>query len=190
MKALIKPLITLLAACAVSTALLFVADRLSGVIVEKQRTQEVRASFGEILEAETYTELDVGAYAGITAAYSAGDAEGNLVGFAVDVTVKGYVGDILVHVALSPDASRFLGIRIGEQRETDKLGSRISEPAFYEQFAGLAAPAYLDGYTGLERNEPPEDTITAVAGATVSSKAVVKAANTAYYYIQNEHKGV
>lgn len=190
MKALVKPLITLLVACAVSVALLFGADRLTDGIVNSQRTREVRASFGEILDAENYEKLEVTAYAGVAAAYRAVDADGNLIGFAVDATVKGYVGDILVHVALSPDASRFLGLRIGEQHETDGLGSRITESAFYGQFKDMPAPAYLDGYTGLERTSPPEETVTAVAGATISSKAVVKAANIAYYYVSSEHKGV
>ena len=189
MKSLVKPLLTLLVACAASVALLLGADQLSGILVEKQHSQEVRASFGEMLEAARYQELDVGAYAGVVSAYSALDDAGNLLGFAIDTTVKGYVGDILVHVALSPDGTRFLGVRIGEQHETDNLGANIARPAFYEQFSGMAAPAYLDGYTGLER-EIPEDTVTAVAGATVSSKAVVKAVNIAYHYVQEAHKGV
>lgn len=190
MKPLIKPLLTLLVACAASVALLLGADRLSAVIVEHQQTGEVRAAFGDILPAENYEALDVTAYAGVLSAYRALDEQGTLLGFAVDTTVKGYVDDIVVHVALSPDGTHFLGLRIGEQHETDNLGARITESAFTEQFRDMPAPAYLDGYTGLERTVTPEDTVTAVTGATVSSKAVVKAANIAYHYVQDAHRGV
>lgn len=50
---------------------------------------------------------------------------------------------------------RFLGIRIGENHETENLGARVAEAAFTDQFRSLPAPAYLDGYTGLERAAEP-----------------------------------
>ncbi len=190
MSPLIKSLLNLLAAAAVSVALLFGAERLTDGLIKAQNTREVRAAFGDILPADTYEELDASLSADILTAYRALDGEGVVLGYAVTAMVKGYGGEMQVHVALSPDGDRFRGLRVGENHETENLGSKVALPDFTSQFDSLAAPAYLDGYTGLERTSPPSESIDAVAGATVSSKAVVRAANAAYAFIRDHAPGM
>lgn len=60
-------------------------------------------------------------------------------------------------MALNAAGDRFVGIRIEENHETENLGARVAEPAFTDQFRSLPAPAYLDGYTGLERTAESDD---------------------------------
>ena len=185
MKTLLRPILYLLSAAVVSVGLLFGAEAVTDIAVEKQKNKTARESFGGLLDADQYEALNIGAYGEINAAYRAKDADGSLLGYAVTASVKGYGGEMKVHVALDSAGDRFLGIRIGENHETENLGARVAEAAFTDQFRSLPAPAYLDGYTGLERAAEPSQSVEAVTGATISSKAVVRAVNVAYAFIRD-----
>ena len=164
MKTLLRPILYLLAAAVVSVGLLFGAEAVTDIAVEKQKNKTARESFGGLLDADQYEALNIGAYGEINAAYRAKDADGSLLGYAVTASVKGYGGEI---------------------HETENLGARVAEAAFTDQFRSLPAPAYLDGYTGLERAAEPSQSVEAVTGATISSKAVVRAVNVAYAFIRD-----
>ena len=169
----------------ISVGLLFGAEAVTASLLEGQKNAAAREAFGELLAADDYEPLDTGTYGEIAAAYRAVDAEGRLLGYGVTAAIKGYGGELQVHVALNAAGDRFVGIRIGENHETENLGARVAEPAFTDQFRSLPAPAYLDGYTGLERTAESGRSVEAVTGATVSSKAVVRAANAAYAFIRD-----
>ena len=84
------------------------------------------------------------------------------------VTVQGYGGDFDVTVGVNPDGS-LEGVRINAEsfHETEGLGSQTLEPAFLNQFAGKTPPLrYGEG-------------VDAIAGATITSAAVLKAVNEA-----------
>ena len=185
MKTAVKPILYLLAAAVISVGLLFGAEAVTASLLGGQKNAAAREAFGELLAADDYEPLDTGTYGEIAAAYRAVDAEGRLLGYGVTAAVKGYGGELQVHVALNAAGDRFVGIRIGENHETENLGARVAEPAFTDQFRSLPAPAYLDGYTGLERTAESGRSVEAVTGATVSSKAVVRAANAAYAFIRD-----
>ena len=74
--------------------------------------------------------------------------------------------DISILVGLS-DETTVKGIKIVSQTETPGLGSRISEPFFTDQFAGVDI-----NDIALSRNGGKIDAIT---GSTISSSAVVEA---------------
>ena len=82
-----------------------------------------------------------------------------------DATVKGFGGDVTAHVRLNDDQT-VKTLTIDTPDETEGLGKRASEAEFTEQFIGKAAPFVL-GENGIE----------ALSGATVTSKAAVKAIN-------------
>ena len=145
-----KPLLSLLAVIAVSAALLFGMDALTRAMIEKQGMETVKKAFSGVISGEKWEELKTDGAADIRAAYRVLDKEGTLLGYAVTATVKGYGGEMEVHTALAADASRFLGLRVGSNQESQGYGSKVTEEAFYGQFVSLAAPASLDGYTGIE----------------------------------------
>lgn len=91
---------------------------------------------------------------------------GQTVGYAAQQTVQGYGGPIEVITAVSTDAV-VQGIHVGGDAfaETEGLGAKTREPDFTEQFRSKALPVTL----GKD--------IDAVAGATLSSQAVVDAVN-------------
>lgn len=150
MKQWLKPLLSLLAVTAVSAALLFGMDAVTRRVIEQQELRAVQDAFSGVISGDTWQAADTAGESDITVAYRVLDADGVLLGYAVTVAVKGYGGEMQVHAALSADATRFLGLRVGGNQETQGYGSRVTEEAFYNQFDSLAAPASLDGYTGIE----------------------------------------
>lgn len=91
-----------------------------------------------------------------------------VLGHAVQRTVEGYGGPIEVTVGY--DGQHVIrGIHVGgaEFNETEDLGAKAKEPAFTDQFKGKVTPIEL----GKE--------VDGIAGATVTSQAVVDAVNSA-----------
>lgn len=101
-----------------------------------------------------------------------GIAGGETVGYAAQITVKGYGGEIEVVVGVDNDGV-ITGINVGGANfsETAGLGAKTKEPAFTEQFKGLSAPLTLKG------------NVDSVSGASVSSGAVVNGVNTVLDYV-------
>ncbi len=150
MNPIFKSLLNLLIVAAVSVGLLWGADALTRTVIEKQETEAVRRAFSGMLDAERFVALDTGSGTAVREAYRAEDTDGRILGYAVTASVKGYGGPLEAHVALSSDGSRFLGLRIGSHQETEGYGSRVTEESFYRQFDSLAAPASVNGYTGID----------------------------------------
>lgn len=89
-------------------------------------------------------------------------------GYIIRQTVQGYGGPIEVLVGVRPDCT-LTGIHVGgpEFNETENLGARAKEPEFTDQFAGKTVPLTLG------------EEIDGISGATVTSRAVVDAVNSA-----------
>lgn len=160
-----KTVLNLLIVGVVSVGLLWGMNMVSETLAVRQEEQAVREDFAGLLEAERYETMDTRDAEGIVSAYRALDASGAVIGYAVTVQVKGYGGDMEVRAALSPDASQFIGLRVGRNSETMGYGSRVTEEAFYRQFTALAAPASVGGYTGIDEpgdtSAPPAQTVWA-----------------------------
>ena len=84
------------------------------------------------------------------------------------VTAKGYGGEFDVSVGILPDGT-IEGVRIGQEmfNETEGLGTRVLEQAFRDQFIGKSGPVSFG------------EGIDAIAGATITSNAVLNAVNEA-----------
>ncbi len=93
------------------------------------------------------------------------DADKSQLGRIYQIQPSGYGGTITVRVGFNNDLS-VKGVRILEHNETPGLGSKITNPAFLEQFKGKSGnELYLKKYN-------KDGTLDAVTGATISSKAV------------------
>ncbi len=103
------------------------------------------------------------------------DASGKLVGYAFITQGPGYQGTIQLMVGVSPDLSELTGMEVLESVETPGLGARITEPEFQGQFRGLKASPGI-GYVKAGRKPTPNE-ITAITGATISSRSVVDIVN-------------
>ena len=96
--------------------------------------------------------------------------KGKLVGVALEQFGIGYGGDLGVVVGFNVANDTLAGIGITTMKETAGVGTRVKEHAFLKQFPGHALPVKL-------RNDGGD--IDAVSGATVSSKGVMGAVDSA-----------
>jgi Na(+)-translocating NADH:ubiquinone oxidoreductase C subunit len=98
-------------------------------------------------------------------------------GYVFSISVKGLWSKIELLVAMEPDFSRYIGMKIIEQGETPGLGARITEDWFQNQFTGKKF-AVASGFAELklidENAEPQNNKIRQITGATASSRAVAE----------------
>lgn len=121
-------------------------------------------------EADSFEEMTVPAGAPVDNCYEAMSG-GSVIGHVVQVTVKGYGGEIEVTVGVALDGT-LTGVSCGGSgfSETAGLGAKVKESAFSGQFAGMTTPL------ALTKNGGDVDSVTA---ASISSGAVCDAVNIA-----------
>ena len=89
--------------------------------------------------------------------YKAHDRDGKIIGAAFKASGKGYSSTIETMVGMLCDGS-IAAIKVISQNETPGLGARVVEP----------------GFTGEFRNQKDLDSVQAITGATISSRAVIE----------------
>ena len=158
-----KPIVVLCAICIVITGALAATNSVTAPIIEAATIAAQNAARIELLpEADGFTSVEVG-----VENVSDVSVSNNGVGTVITSAGKGYGGTITVMTAFTPDGV-IKQIKITEQSETAGLGSKIvSEASFQESFAGLPAAPFT------------VNDIDAISGATISSKAVTAAVNSA-----------
>ena len=103
------------------------------------------------------------------------DASGNVVGHVINITTpEGYGGNIQMTVGVANDMT-MLGISFLSISETAGLGMNANTDTWKAQFAGIQADEIT--YTKSGKSAPNE--IDAVSSATITTKAVTGAVNTA-----------
>ena len=105
--------------------------------------------------------------------------DGKIIGYIFKTSAKGYGGEIQVMTAVKPDASVAAVEILDASGETPGLGQNVTEEYFYSQYNGRPHDIVVvkGGNADKAKNE-----IDAVTGATISSKAVTEAVNTAIEY--------
>ncbi len=98
------------------------------------------------------------------------------VGFAVVANGPGFQDNIRILFGYDPTTARLLGMTVLESKETPGLGDKIyKDQEFVAQFTRVTAP--LEGVKpGQGEGKPTE--LVMITGATISSRAVIKAINT------------
>ena len=113
-------------------------------------------------------------------------------GFVIETVTYGYAGEITMFVGVNNDG-KVTGLVVRDLSETFGLGKEaLTDNLFLKQFLNssgsfevvTAAPDAFSGATG-EVTEVEGDTvgIDALTGATVTSKAIVRAVNSAVAYV-------
>lgn len=97
-------------------------------------------------------------------------------GFAIVANGPGFQDNIRLIFGYDPATSRLLGMTVLESKETPGLGDKIyKDREFVSQFARVQAPI-VGVKQGQGDGEPTE--LVMITGATISSRAVIKAINT------------
>lgn len=117
--------------------------------------------------------------------FAAYDGEGRLVGVAAEGVAKGYADTVRILFGYKPECQCIVGIGVVSMRETPGIGDKIvTDKAFLENFKALDVK--LKGDLSALANEVKTVKhgtkahpwqIDAIAGATVTSRAVGKAIN-------------
>jgi RnfABCDGE-type electron transport complex G subunit len=158
--------------CIIAAVSLGITNELTkGPIAEQNMKKENAAFLGVMTPDATDFQTVENPPEGIDKALE-GLKDGAVVGYAAQVTVKGYGGNIQVVAGMDKNGV-ITGITVGgpEFKETQGLGAKTKEPAFTDQFKTKTAPVKL----GTD--------VQAVSGATISSTAVTNAVNTAGQYM-------
>ena len=140
-------------------------------------TAPVAAEKAELMKQESMRELvtDAEVFEEIPGreGWFAAKKGGETVAYIVPSSSKGYGGAIKMLVAVTADA-KVIDFSILEHNETPGLGDNAQKPDFRKQFAGKGADR-------LEVVKDPSnhENIQAMTGATISSRAVVKAVKAA-----------
>jgi electron transport complex protein RnfG len=106
-------------------------------------------------------------------------------GYAMKVTNDGYGGKISIMVGISIDG-QLQGLTILEHSETPGLGANATLPDFRDQFKDKLVDNLLEV---VKTPVSKDNEIQALTGATITSKAVTNAVNSAIDLFNNSLKG-
>lgn len=175
-KEILVPTVILLVICMVASALLagtnmLTKDKIAAINAEtKAKAMQIvmpdAVSFGDVAEATDSLEY-----------CEALDENGNVIGYAFTSVVTGYGGDVQVMIGLNTDGSVKKVTIISADDETPGLGQNVKKDSFLDQFTGKTGEI-----TVVKNAVSSDDEIQAVTSATITSKAVTKAVNSAIEY--------
>ncbi|HWR62526.1 MAG TPA: RnfABCDGE type electron transport complex subunit G [Clostridia bacterium] len=170
--------------CAVAAAALgFTNAATFDKIQEQQAIANDEAKKAVFPDAEAFEKLDDSVYSTIASnekynlikeIYEA-KVGGNTAGYTVTAAPKGYGGSVDVVVGITSDGN-LLGIKVGNNTETPGLGKKAETPKFQEQFNGKT---WVSPINVIKSGTPKDNEIAAIAGATITSRAVAEGVNQA-----------
>ena len=161
-----KPIVVLCVICIVVTGALAATNGMTAPIIEAATLAAQEAARTELLpDAQSFEKVEGIDVANVSDVYRTT----NDVGVVITSSAKGYGGDVVVMTAITPDGN-IKQIKVTEQSETKGIGSNVvSTPSYWERYEGASAGQ------ALVLNQD----IDAYSGATISSKAVLSAVNSA-----------
>lgn len=171
-KDIFVPTISLFLICLVVAFLLAGTNELTkGPIAESQAKKADEAKLQVCPEAVSFdgqeeTDVPVEFYRGF-------DESGNLVGYAIPSSHKGYGGEVEIMVGITTEGE-ITGVNILSINETPGLGMNATKESFRNQFKGEIPEG---GFTA--KGDPSKQQIDALTGATITSEAVSQAVNKA-----------
>ncbi|GAA0090739.1 RnfABCDGE type electron transport complex subunit G [Paraclostridium bifermentans] len=161
--------------CAVASLMLSLTNNITAPVIEQRNIQANNESRQEVLQvAEEFNEVKDVKGDLIEEVYQ-GTKGGEVVGYTIKTTPKGYGGKVEVMVGISNDG-KISGVKIGNHSETPGLGSKSADPSFKDQYNGKSTKTPLNIVKGNASNE---NDIVAISGATITSKAVTAGVNAA-----------
>lgn len=161
-KDFVMPPLVLTLICIVITGALAYTFGITFPIIQNQKIEAANRARALVLpSAQSFEQVDATDMPdGFVDIYRAENGSG----YVVTTEARGYGGALKVMVGIGSD-TKISSIEILEHSETAGLGSKVTLPAYKNQYSGL--DSNLEG-------------VEFIGGATISSKAVYKAVGTAY----------
>lgn len=175
MKDILKLGVTLFVICAVAALVLGITNNITSPVIEERNIQASNKSRQIVLsDAEEFKQLE-GMNSDIVVEVYEGLKGGDVIGYTIKTSPKGYGGAVEVMVGISTDG-KITGVDIGNHSETPGLGSKASEPAFKDQYLDKGVANSLLVVKGSVNND---NEISAISGATITSNGVTSGVNAA-----------
>lgn len=185
MRKILNLSITLFLICAIATAALAVTNELTYKQIEKINAETEMKARAEVMPAMKEEEkmaddefaallTSAGTLESSVQEIYTSKADGEIVGYVAKVIDGGsFGGNITVLVGIDPTGT-VTGLKVTACADTPGLGAKSTDPAWSAQYAGL------NGEIEVIKNATPSgNQIEAITGATITSKAVTRAANSA-----------
>lgn len=164
--------------CIIVAGLLAWINGLTAPVIDANEQSAFESAMTEVLpNADSFKQADISGFepsetgVSVSSVYAASNG-----GFVVSAVCKeGYGGDISVMVGINEDLS-VSRIKIMSMSETAGLGAKAQNEEFQSRYSGLKSGI------GVEKNNggsADDNTISAISGATITSRAVTKAVNCA-----------
>lgn len=165
----------LLIICVIVAGILAFVNSITAPIIASNEEITFQKSMQEVLDSsDKFEKIDVGDYTPENGTTLNSIHKGNNGGYVVSTTCsEGYGGDIEVMVGITPQLE-IKKVLIISMSETPGLGARADSPDFLNQFTGSTK-----GLEVIKNSQPHHNRISALSGATITSKAITKAVNSA-----------
>ncbi len=168
------PAIVLFSICLVSTFLLALTNKVTAPKIDELNAKTAEDSRKLVLaQAKTFSDAKTVKLGGTEYAYYEGlDAGKKCVGYVFTTSENGYGGDVIIMTGVKADGSVDT-VKTLELSETAGLGMNAQNDSFLRQFQGLS------GEITVSKDKAGENSIDALTGATITSRAVTGAVNDA-----------
>ena len=164
---ILKLALVLLAVAAVIAFVLGAVNEITKGPIEQYLNGKRDAAYAMVMpgDGNTYEEIDAGSYANDPSNSITKLCTGNDIGYVAETTFSGAQGMITMVIGLDQDLT-CTGIGITEHSETSGLGAKAADPTdpFPQSMVGLTDGAKLSKDGG---------SVSAISGATLTSRAVV-----------------
>ena len=178
------PTLILFLICAVATSLLALTNSVTAPKIKELSAQTELAARKKVLaEAENFVqEADITLDGKVYECFK-GVKGGRVSGYVFTTVAKGYGGDIKVMTGVDADG-KVSGVEILEISETAGLGMNAKKPDFLIQYIGKSGEIFVS------KDKAGENSIDALTGATISSRAVTGAVNNALRLFEAANNGI
>lgn len=175
---IIRPTAVLALICIVVTLALSSANLLTENKIKALAQENQNKAMSKLIKADSYNE-QTDEIDGEEITYTTAENSDGIIGYIFTVDVNGYGGALSVMTAINTDGTVAAIEILDASNETPGLGQNVTKQDFYTQYSGVKSGVEVvkDGTGSADNN-----TVNAVTGATISSKAVTKSVNTALDY--------
>ena len=181
-KTILLPIVSIILAAAI---LLGMSYALQGLAVKNAQAEHLTIMQTVLPDSTTFVvEPYAGEDANIRSVHKADN------GFVIETVTYGYAGEITMLIGVS-NAGKVTGLVVRDMSETFGLGANaLTDHVFLSQFlngsefavAGAEADAF-SGATGAAETSDAAVEVDAIAGATVTTKAIIRSVNSAVAYV-------
>jgi electron transport complex protein RnfG len=188
MKDILRLGIILAVICVVAAGLLAATNGITAPIITQQALEAETAAKQAVLpQGEEFIDMDANTLndllktadnenaRNVVQVNMAYDTNNQFVGMALKTEVSGFGGDIIMLIGIDAQGS-VTTYQVLSHSETAGLGDNMNKDFFKDQFSGKSTSEDL---TVVKRSPAGDAEVQAITGATISSKAVTLAVNSA-----------